>query len=375
MFAFCQSLLWVAFSSTSSPPPPHPPSPIPRFETDRIPSGWADRCNDMDEVWVPTPFHVETFAVAGVARSKLVVMPEPVDVDFFDTDRTTPLGLPLGTRVFKKKKKKNKTVTEKTVAEEIDPRPAPAAAKPPPMRFLSVFKWERRKGWDVLLEAFVTAFARIIPDPDADGPESDLADLESLDTDPAPPTRMPELYLLTNRFHTDESLLGSVRAFVRRFRRRSGRRFRLPPIRVIDEHIAAADMPRLYKRMDAFVLPTRGEGWGRPIVEAMAMGLPVIATNWSGPTAYLTETNSYPLPIDGLEPIPDGPFSKFHQWARPSLDELVRLLRLVAADPVGRAARGRQARRDMVERFHPNAVASLVAARLQQIYSTRDMDS
>jgi glycosyltransferase involved in cell wall biosynthesis len=42
----------------------------------------------------------------------------------------------------------------------------------------------------------------------------------------------------------------------------------------------------MYKAADAFVLPSHGEGWGRPIMEAMSMGLPVIATNWSGQTAY-----------------------------------------------------------------------------------------
>ena len=31
---------------------------------------------------------------------------------------------------------------------------------------------------------------------------------------------------------------------------------------------------RLYKSADAFVLPSRGEGWGRPHVEAMSMALP-----------------------------------------------------------------------------------------------------
>jgi glycosyltransferase involved in cell wall biosynthesis len=36
--------------------------------------------------------------------------------------------------------------------------------------------------------------------------------------------------------------------------------------------------------MDAVVLATHGEGWGLPLVEGMAMGLPVIATNWSGNT-------------------------------------------------------------------------------------------
>jgi len=39
------------------------------------------------------------------------------------------------------------------------------------------------------------------------------------------------------------------------------------------------DMPRLYKSVDAFVLPSRGEGWGRPHTEAMSMGLPVIGTH------------------------------------------------------------------------------------------------
>ena len=39
-------------------------------------------------------------------------------------------------------------------------------------------------------------------------------------------------------------------------------------------------MPSLYKSADCFVLPSRGEGWGRPQVEAMAMGLPLIGTTF-----------------------------------------------------------------------------------------------
>lgn len=51
-----------------------------------------------------------------------------------------------------------------------------------------------------------------------------------------------------------------------------------------DQHVPQTDLPALYLAADAFVLPSRGEGWGRPHTEAMAMELPIIATNWSGPT-------------------------------------------------------------------------------------------
>jgi hypothetical protein len=40
----------------------------------------------MDEIWVPCEFNVETFAASGVARQKLVKIPEAVDVDLFRTD-------------------------------------------------------------------------------------------------------------------------------------------------------------------------------------------------------------------------------------------------------------------------------------------------
>ena len=36
------------------------------------------------------------------------------------------------------------------------------------------------------------------------------------------------------------------------------------------------------------------------------MGLPVIATNWSGPTAFLDASVGYPLPIDGLEEVTEA---------------------------------------------------------------------
>lgn len=43
-----------------------------------------------------------------------------------------------------------------------------------------------------------------------------------------------------------------------------------------------AVLSRVYNGLDVFVLPTGGEGWGLPILEAMACGIPTLVTNYSG---------------------------------------------------------------------------------------------
>ncbi len=67
----------------------------------------------------------------------------------------------------------------------------------------------------------------------------------------------------------------------------------LPTLYVISSHLSNDDYASLYKASNAFVMPTRGEGWGMPISEAMSMGIPVVVTNWSGVTAFVDESVGY----------------------------------------------------------------------------------
>lgn len=86
------------------------------------------------------------------------------------------------------------------------------------------------------------------------------------------------------------------------------------------------DLFDLYATSDIFVLPTKGEGWGLPIIEAAAMGLPIITTNYSAQQDYLKDAQDSCLFVDyTLTPIQCPEFTKFYQptdgswgqWASP----------------------------------------------------------
>lgn len=98
------------------------------------------------------------------------------------------------------------------------------------------------------------------------------------------------------------------------------------------------------------------------------MAVPVIATNWSGPTAYLDESVGYPLRIEGLVAAPEsaGPFAG-RRWAQPSVVHLRQLMRRVVERPGEAAQRGAAGRARMVGRYTPEAVARVVAARLREV--------
>ncbi|EDQ92279.1 uncharacterized protein MONBRDRAFT_3219, partial [Monosiga brevicollis MX1] len=114
---------------------------------------------------------------------------------------------------------------------------------------------------------------------------------------------------------------------------------------------------------DAFVTPTHGEGFGRPIVEAMAMELPTIATNWSGPAAFLGEAWSYPLPIKGLVAADRGN----GKWADVAEESVVQLMEHVLAHPEERRAKAKAARAYVLAHFSESVIADQLLNILEEV--------
>jgi GT2 family glycosyltransferase len=126
----------------------------------------------------------------------------------------------------------------------------------------------------------------------------------------------------------------------------------------------------LYRSADCFVLPTRGEGWGMPIIEAMACGVPVISTNWSAPCDFMKPHNSYPLAVERLIPaVAKCPYYTGFRWAEPSHAELRRLMRRAYSSPGEARARGERAAVDIHAGWTWDHAAEKIVARLEAIPS------
>ena len=48
------------------------------------------------------------------------------------------------------------------------------------------------------------------------------------------------------------------------------------------------------------------QGWGRTIVDSMAVGVPVIVPLWGGVTEYLNDNISIPIVVKETERVPKG---------------------------------------------------------------------
>jgi len=97
-----------------------------------------------------------------------------------------------------------------------------------------------------------------------------------------------------------------------------------PKIHFLHGSMTQDEMAALYRhpKIKAFISLTRGEGFGLPLLEAAASGLPVIATNWSGHLDFMGKgkfvkvqhelQDIHPSRVDGRI------FVKGSKWAEPT---------------------------------------------------------
>lgn len=143
-------------------------------------------------------------------------------------------------------------------------------------------------------------------------------------------------------------------------------------ITIIDETLNREEMLALIKAADCYVSLHRAEGFGLGMVEAMAFGKPVIATDYSGSTDFLSEETGYPVPYRLTEVGADEYVHAEGQvWAEPSVSDCVRIMSHVFHNREEAAAKAQRAQVLVNERYSPANVGRLAEKRLNEIFAAR----
>lgn len=95
-----------------------------------------------------------------------------------------------------------------------------------------------------------------------------------------------------------------------------------------EENMSWATLASLYARADCFVSPTRGEGFGLPLAEAMYFKVPVIVTNYGGHLDFCNEQTAVLIPYR-LVPSRSHLAVPEALWAEPSESDLRLAMRRV----------------------------------------------
>ncbi len=75
----------------------------------------------------------------------------------------------------------------------------------------------------------------------------------------------------------------------------------VPLVRITEDTVNDATMASLYRRANILVLPYRGEGFGMPVLEAMACGTPAIVSRGGATDDFVTPETGYPIAAKRLE--------------------------------------------------------------------------
>lgn len=255
------------------------------FEYTRLGADWINGLSQVDAIWTTSAWGKSVIAAHGLDGRRIEVVPEGFDPQVFHAGLRT------------QRKDRGRV-----------------------FRFLTVGKWEVRKGQVELLRAYAKAFRN----------EKDV-----------------ELVLMCdNPFVPGFSVQAEVAKLGLG---------KTAPIKVAKPLATDAEMALAYAAADCFVLPTRAEGWGLPIMEAMACGTPVITTRYSAMTEYANDANAYLLDVERMVPVYDPLFfpqaGVAGEWAQIGVDELAARMRHAYEQRDAAAALGAEAAQDMARHW------------------------
>lgn len=119
-------------------------------------------------------------------------------------------------------------------------------------------------------------------------------------------------------------------------------------IQVVDGYLSEPDLQSLFSGASAYVSLHRAEGFGLTLLEAMSLGIPTVATGYSGNLDFMSAENSLLVPYELVEIGPDAsPYDPSGKWAEPDLIAAADLMKRLLTDSNLSRKLSAQARNDV----------------------------
>jgi glycosyltransferase involved in cell wall biosynthesis len=206
-------------------------------------------------------------------------------------------------------------------------------------RFLHISSGFARKGLDVLLQAYTQAF-----------------------------TSNDDVSLVIKTSHNIHNTIGDQ---INLLRKTSAY---CPDIVLIVDDLPTGYITNIYQRCHALVAPSRGEGFGLPMAEAMLFNLPVITTGFGGQADFCTEKTAWLI---------DYSFAKSQShlstdcsvWVEPDANHLAKLMQEVYQGTQEQLQVKTQAAKKLIEqKFVWDVCASRVREFVDEIKAIKSVD-
>ncbi len=242
---------------------------------------WASRLSMMDEIWVPSKADVNNLTGSGVLKTPILNIPIPTDVSKFERSYTSDLLKSLNTDSFK---------------------------------FYFIGELIQRKCLDKLLQAFHIEF---------DSSEN------------------VDLVIKTSIGGLDGNQVASkLNEYVTRIK--SILRVYSDPDKYkqelcITSKLDLNDLHYLHSKCNCFVMPSMGESWSMPVMDAMGFGKTPIIIGETGPNDIINNTTGWVVPsrLDNVivtdPPLPDLYTAK-ELWHNYSVSDLAAYMRIAYED-------------------------------------------
>lgn len=277
------------------------------WETDRLPAIWVPEINKMNEVWTSSPHMAEVFKASGVVVP-VHSFPQPINT----------LNADINISGFTIKKRTG-------------------------YMFYAIQQWIERKNIRALLTAYWQEFEG----------EKNVCFL-----------------MKTFRLLYAQNEFLKIRNDVAEWKAASGVK-EFPTLMLVRELFTDEAMLRLHKTGDCYVSADRGEGWSRPLQEALLMGKTAVSTARGGIHEYLNDTHYFRVPTTYV-PASYDDFSKYYtkdqRWAEVDIPALRKTMRFVFENSKITSAKGLLAQEFIKERFSYHKIGKEMIDRLEKIH-------